>query len=98
MNPFVDGNSIFIKNGLIDEIGNVNFRNIESSDVTIDADGATIIPGFIDSYVHITFSDLHQDKILLDFYQVIYMEGLLHQQHQKFMFLGDHQIQRELRH
>ena len=57
MNPFVDGDSIFIKNGLIDEIGNVNFKNIESSDVIIDADGATIIPGFIDSHVHITFGD-----------------------------------------
>ena len=57
LNPLLEGDSIFIKDGLIDEIGNVNFKKIESSDVVIDADGATVTPGFIDSHVHITFGD-----------------------------------------
>ena len=42
---------------MIEEIGNVQFKNIESCDVVIDADGATVTPGFIDSHVHITFGD-----------------------------------------
>ena len=57
LNPILEGDCIFIKDGLIDEIGNVNFKKIESSDVIIDADGATVTPGFIDSHVHITFGD-----------------------------------------
>ena len=46
-----------MKDGVIDEIGNSNFKNIENCDLIIDADGATITPGFIDSHVHITFGD-----------------------------------------
>tara|TARA_B100000513_G_scaffold139284_1_gene63353 strand:- start:326 stop:1429 length:1104 start_codon:yes stop_codon:yes gene_type:complete len=46
-----------LKDGVIDEIGNSNFKNSENCDVIIDADGATITPGFIDSHVHITFGD-----------------------------------------
>ena len=46
-----------MKDGVIDEIGNSNFKNSENCDVIIDADGATITPGFIDSHVHITFGD-----------------------------------------
>ena len=46
-----------MKDGVIDEIGNSNFKNTENCDVIIDADGATITPGFIDSHVHITFGD-----------------------------------------
>ncbi len=57
MHPFLEGDSILIKNGIIDEIGNITYKNIDNSDVIIDADGATILPGFIDSHVHITFGD-----------------------------------------
>ena len=52
-----DGDLDTNNDGVIDEIGNSNFKNTENCDVIIDADGATITPGFIDSHVHITFGD-----------------------------------------
>ena len=56
-NPLIPGDSILLKDGVIYGIGNSNFKNTENCDVIIDADGATITPGFIDSHVHITFGD-----------------------------------------
>ena len=56
-NPILEGDSILIKDGIIQSVGNVNLKDLNNSDVVIDADGATVIPGFIDSHVHITFGD-----------------------------------------
>src|SRR6185503_14275272 len=43
--------------GKIVEVGTVNASQTENCDVVIDADGATAIPGLIDSQVHNTFGD-----------------------------------------
>jgi enamidase len=47
--PLRQANSIFIKDGIVEAIGN-NLN--ESSDQTIDANGITAIPGLIDSHSH----------------------------------------------
>src|SRR5262245_40344031 len=55
--PFVQGDSILMAGGKIAEVGNVPASAMSSCDVVIDADGATAIPGLIDSQVHNTFGD-----------------------------------------
>jgi len=55
--PYVKGDSILMEKGKIAEIGTVSAQQVESCDVVIDADGATAIPGLIDSQVHNTFGD-----------------------------------------
>lgn len=55
--PFVKGDSILTEDGTITQIGTLSADILKDCDVIIDADGATAIPGFIDSHVHITFGD-----------------------------------------
>ena len=55
--PFVEGDSILVNDGIINSVGNVKLKDLNECDVIIDADGATLIPGLIDSHVHITFGD-----------------------------------------
>ena len=55
--PFAKGDAILMENGTIAEVGTIAAAKIESCDVVIDADGATAIPGLIDSQVHNTFGD-----------------------------------------
>ena len=55
--PFVQGDTILCDDGRIVSVGTAAAREVESSDVVIDADGTTAIPGLIDSHVHITFGD-----------------------------------------
>ena len=55
--PYAPGDSILIERGKIVEVGTIAARKVEDCDVVIDADGATAIPGLIDSQVHNTFGD-----------------------------------------
>src|SRR5919199_1046133 len=55
--PFVSGDTIVMDAGRIVSVGTAGAAEVESSDVVIDADGATAVPGLIDSHVHVTFGD-----------------------------------------
>lgn len=55
--PFVVGDAILMEDGKILQAGTVSDVDLKSCDVVIDADGATAIPGLIDSQVHNTFGD-----------------------------------------
>ena len=50
--PLTDGDSVSMIDGRIDSVGVVSERSVRDSDVVIDADGATVCPGLIDSQVH----------------------------------------------
>jgi enamidase len=54
--PYATGDAIVMSEGRIVSIGNAP-TDLKDCDVVIDADGATAIPGFIDSQVHNTFGD-----------------------------------------
>jgi enamidase len=55
--PIAAGDSIVMEEGRIVRVGTAAPEVIERCDVVIDAGGATAIPGFIDSHVHVTFGD-----------------------------------------
>lgn len=55
--PFVDGDALLMDEGRIVSAGRVADAELAGCDVVIDADGATAIPGLIDSQIHNTFGD-----------------------------------------
>jgi enamidase len=55
--PYTRGDSILMQDGRITAVGSVSTEQLAACDVVIDADGATAIPGLIDSQVHNTFGD-----------------------------------------
>ena len=55
--PGIDGDTIVMDNGMIEIVGTASGKDVSTCDVVIDADGATAVPGFIDSQVHNTFGD-----------------------------------------
>jgi enamidase len=56
-NPTAPGDTILMEAGKITSVGTATPGAVEACDVVIDADGATAVPGLIDSQVHITFGD-----------------------------------------
>lgn len=55
--PFTAGDTVICDDGIITSVGTAPVSAIEKADIVIDADGTTLIPGLIDSHVHITFGD-----------------------------------------
>lgn len=56
-NPFVKADTIVMDQGRIAALGTASAAELDACDVVIDAAGATVIPGLIDSQVHNTFGD-----------------------------------------
>lgn len=55
--PFAAGNTIITEDGKIAFVGDEPANLAQDCDVVIDAAGATVIPGLIDSQIHNTFGD-----------------------------------------
>jgi enamidase len=55
--PLLQGDTIITRGAQIETVGAASAREVQACDVVIDADGATAMPGLIDSHVHVTFGD-----------------------------------------
>ena len=55
--PIVNGDTIVSESGRITRVGTADAGVLGGCDVVIDAAGAVVMPGLIDSHVHITFGD-----------------------------------------
>lgn len=55
--PFARGDTVVMDKGRIESVGDGSAAALGACDVVIDAAGATVIPGLIDSQVHNTFGD-----------------------------------------
>lgn len=55
--PFIDGDCLLMRDGILEAVGSVDGADVERADVVVDVGGMTVIPGLIDSHVHITFGD-----------------------------------------
>ena len=64
--PRAPGDSIVMDEGRIVHVGTAAASQIAACDVVIDADGATAIPGLIDSHVHITFYAIADSRVRKD--------------------------------
>jgi enamidase len=71
--PFAAGDTIIAVDGQIRTVGTASSSDVQACDVVIDADGATAIPGLIDSHVHVTFGDYTPRQ-----QTVGYLESYLH--------------------
>ena len=60
----IHGGSIYIKDGLIRNVGNITDfeHHIAGNPEIIDATGKTVIPGFIDAHTHLVFAGTREDE------------------------------------
>jgi enamidase len=71
--PTMPGDTVVCEEGLIVSVGTASASDVERADVVIDAGGTTLIPGLIDSHVHITFGDYTPRQQTIG-----YLESYLH--------------------
>ncbi|MDH6111743.1 enamidase [Kitasatospora sp. MAP12-15] len=74
--PLIDGaDTVLCTDGVITAVGRAAdlADRIASADQVLDAAGATVAPGLIDSHVHVTFGDYSPRQKAVD-----YLEGYLH--------------------
>src|SRR5882757_4093507 len=71
--PIIAGDTLVCEDGLIVSVGTAPAATVEAADVVVDAGGTTLIPGLIDSHVHITFGDYTPRQ-----QTVGYLESYLH--------------------
>jgi enamidase len=68
MQPIIEGDTVVIRNGRIEAVG-TNDEGGASIEHQIDAGGATIMPGLIDSHVHPVLGDFTPRQRMVDFIQ-----------------------------
>nr|MCS5539995.1 hypothetical protein [Roseibacillus sp.] len=55
--PLLDGDCVLVEDGKISAIGGADQLNSNSADTVVDANGATVLPGLIDSHFHVAIGD-----------------------------------------
>lgn len=72
-NPILDGNTILIDNGKIQQIGNEDVTKGIKVDQWIDVQGSTVVPGLIDTHTHPVVGDYTPRQNTSNF-----LEGMVH--------------------
>jgi enamidase len=65
--PKVEGDTIVVRKGLIDFVGQESKANTDDISTMIDAAGATLVPGLCDNHVHPVIGDYTPRQRALDF-------------------------------
>lgn len=65
--PVLDGDCVIVEDGKIREIGDAGRLNANDADTVIDASGAAVMPGLIDSHFHVVFGDYQPRQKVVDF-------------------------------
>ena len=65
--PVLDGDCVLVEDGKISDIGDAARLNANDADMVIDASGAAVIPGLIDSHFHVVFGDYQPRQKVVDF-------------------------------
>ncbi len=65
--PLLEGDTIVVRNGAIDFVGPGVDADLGGIERVVDAGGATVLPGLIDSHVHPVFGDFTPRQRTLDF-------------------------------
>ena len=71
--PLLDGDAVLVKNGRITAVGNEQMLDIAGVKQIMDANGCTLLPGLIDSHVHVVVGDYTPRQQTLGF-----IESCLH--------------------
>lgn len=65
--PLLNGDCVLVEDGKISAIGGADQLNSNSADTVVDANGATILPGLIDSHFHVAIGDYQPRQKVVDF-------------------------------
>ncbi len=65
--PVLDGDCVLVEDGKISAIGGSDQLNANNADTVIDASGATVLPGLIDSHFHVAIGDYQPRQKVVDF-------------------------------
>ena len=65
--PVLEGNTILVADGLIKAVGDQGVLDGVKPDQTVDAKGATVIPGLIDSHLHPVLGDFTPRQKTMDY-------------------------------
>ena len=65
--PVLDGDCVLSEDGKISAIGSSDRLNADLADTVIDANGATVLPGLIDSHFHVVIGEYQPRQKVVDF-------------------------------
>ena len=65
--PLLRGDCVLVEDDKISAIGGADQLNANSADTVIDANGATVLPGLIDSHFHVAIGDYQPRQKVVDF-------------------------------
>jgi enamidase len=70
----LEADTLLVADGSFIQVGKRDQVDLEQADIVLDAKGSTVIPGLLDSHVHITFGDYTPRQKAVDFIES-YMHG-----------------------
>ena len=72
-NPILKANALLIQDGFINQVADEAGRPAPAGATVIDAAGAAVMPGMIDSHCHVVFGDFTPRQLTIN-----YLESTLH--------------------